>query len=93
LWFLWYHFDQFVIWEISLEQFMTMGDIDGQIEDQINPHLYWQEHPASLGSLTPDMVSLRNSQTMVIINPLVRTYYTHQHGDIMTDATILILRN
>lgn len=46
--FLRYYFDQLIKEEISFEQFMTMGDIEGQIEDQINPHVYKEEHPSLL---------------------------------------------
>jgi hypothetical protein len=72
---------------------MTMGDIEGQIEDQINPHIYQEEHPVLLESLTPDMVSSWKKSTLVIVDPLIKAYYTHQHGEIITQAHVVVLEN
>jgi hypothetical protein len=91
--FLRYYFDQLIKEEISFEQFMTMGDIEGQIEDQINPHIYQEEHPVLLESLTPDMVSSWKNTTLVIVDPLIKAYYTHQHGEIITQAHVVALEN
>ena len=90
-WFLWYYFDQLLKEEISFEQFMTMGDIEGQIEDQINPHIYQEEHPPVLWILTPDIVSLWTKDTLVILDPLVVSYYTHLYGEMTTPWHIIIL--
>lgn len=89
--FLRYYFDQLIKWEISFEQFMTMGDIDWQIEDQINPHVYQEEHPALLWVLTPELVAHWTKDTLVVVDPLIKAYYIHQHGEISTDATMVLL--
>lgn len=89
--FLRYYFDQLIKEEISFEQFMTMGDIEGQIEDQINPHIYQEEHPPLLIILTPELVAHWTKDTLVIVDPLIKAYYIHQHGEIVTDATIVVL--
>ncbi len=91
LWFLRYYFDQLVKGEISFEQFMTMWDIEWQIEDQINPHVYREEHPTHLQSLTPAIVQSRDKDTLVIIDRLIVAYYTHQYGKLVSDAKIIIL--
>lgn len=70
---------------------MTMGDIEGQIEDQINPHIYQEEHPALLWVLTPEIIAYWTKDTLVIIDPLIKAYYIHQYGEISTDATIVVL--
>ena len=89
--FLRYYFDQLIREEISFEQFMTMGDIEWQIEDQINPHIYQEEHPPLLKTLTPGLISSWTKDTLVIIDPLIKAYYIHQHGEISTDATMVVL--
>lgn len=90
-WFLRYYFDLLVKWEISFEQFMTMGDIEWQIEDQINPHVYREEHPSLLKSLTPEIVQSRDEKTLVVIDKLMVEYYTHTYGKITTQANIIVL--
>lgn len=91
--FLRYYFDQLIKEEISFEQFMTMGDIEGQIEDQINPHVYQEEHPALLRVLTPEIIAHWTKDTLVVIDPLIKAYYTHQYGEISTQAKIVALEN
>jgi hypothetical protein len=91
-WFLRYYFDQLVKHEISFEHFMLIGDIEWQIEDQINPHIYREEHPAHLDSISPEMVALWTSETLVIVDPLIYAYYIHHHGWFVTDAKILVLQ-
>lgn len=87
--FIFYYFDQLVRGEISTEQFLTMGDIEGQVEDQINPHVYQEEYPALLKILTPDSVSLWDGDTLVILDPIIQAYYTNQYGDMASDACIV----
>lgn len=70
---------------------MTMGDIDGQIDDQINPHIYQSEYPALLEALVPDRVAQRKEDDIVIIDPLILSYYQHKYGIITTPATIISL--
>jgi hypothetical protein len=92
--FLRYYFDKLIKWEISFEQFMTMGDIEWQIEDQINPHIYQEEHPALLEILTPELVSSRTKDTLVIVDLLIRSYYNHHHKSSSPYiATIIPLSN
>ena len=90
-WFLRYYFDQLVKWEISFEQFMTMGDIEWQIEDQINPHVYREEHSSVLNTLTPENTKSRDQNTLVIIDKLIMEYYIHTYGKIITQAKIIVL--
>ena len=90
-WFLRYCFDQLVRWEITFEQFMTMWDIEWQIEDQINPHVYREEHQTYLNTLTPEIVQSRDKDTLVILDRLIVSYYTHQYGDIITVGKTIIL--
>jgi hypothetical protein len=71
---------------------MTMGDIEWQIEDQINPHVYQEENPALLEILTPELVASWTKDTLVIIDPLILAYYNHQNGEIITDGIVLILQ-
>ena len=66
--------------EISHEQFITMGDIEGQDPDQINPHVYREEHPVSLTSLTPEVVSQWKDTDLVILDKVVYDYYVAQYG-------------
>jgi hypothetical protein len=70
---------------------MTMGDIEGQIEDQINPHVYQQEHPPLLSALQPAMIANWTKDTLVIIDPLIKAYYIHQHGEFTTIANVVVL--
>ena len=74
--FIFYYFDQFVKEEITLEQFMTMGDIEWSFEDQINPYLYKEEHPCYLNSITPEEVTKRESSDIIIVDKTIRSYYT-----------------
>lgn len=89
--FLRYYFDQLIKEEISFEQFVTIGDIEWQIEDQINPHVYQSEHIPLLQTLTPELTSLWDADTLVILDPLLQSYYIHQYGDLSTDAHIIVL--
>lgn len=77
--------------EISHEQFITMGDIEGQIEDQINPHIYREEHPVYLTSLTPDIVSAWTKDDLVIVDGNLMSYYEAKYGKIESEAKIIVL--
>ena len=90
--FVFYYFDQLVRKEINAEQFLTMGDVEGQIEDQINPHTYREEHPVHLTTLTPEIVASWESTDLVIIDQLIHEYYVTQHGTISTDAKIVVIK-
>jgi hypothetical protein len=90
--FLRYYFDQLIKEEISFEQFMTMGDIEGQIGDQINPHIYQEEHPTLLATLTSEIILSWTVDTLVVLDPLIHAYYIHQHDKIVTDAKIILLK-
>lgn len=74
--FIFYYFDQFVKEEITLEQFMTMGDIEWSCEDQINPYIYKEEHRCYLDSITPEEVTKRESSDIIIVDKTIRSYYT-----------------
>ena len=89
--FLFYYFNQLVKGEISHEQFITMGDIEGQIEDQINPHIYREEHPVYLTSLTPDIVNTWTKDDLVIVDENLMSYYEAQYDKIKSDAKIVVL--
>ena len=89
--FVFYYFDQLVKGEISHEQFITMGDIEGQDPDQINPHVYREEHPVSLTSLTPELVSQWKDTDLVILDKVIYDYYVAQYGAVKSDAKIMVM--
>ena len=68
-----------------------MGDIEGQIEDQINPHIYREEHPVYLTSLTPDIVNTWTKDDLVIVDENLMSYYEAQYDKIKSDAKIVVL--
>lgn len=72
---------------------MTMGDIEWQIEDQINPHVYQEEYPALLEILNPDIVSSWTKDSLIIIDPLIRSYYNNQYTPWQNTAIIISLSN
>lgn len=74
--FVFYYFDQFVKGEVSLEQFMTMGDIEWSCEDQINPYIYKEEHPCFLDSITPEEITKCKDTDLIIVDATIWTYYT-----------------
>jgi len=90
--FLFYYLDQFVRGEITHEQFITMGDIEGQIDDQINPHIYREEYPIYLTTLTPELVTQWKSDDLVVIDQLLYDYYLSKFGPLLTSAKFLILK-
>lgn len=77
--------------EISLDQFMTMGDVDGMLDDQINIHRYQEEHPVALGQLTPEQVAQWPSDALVVVDSLILAEYEHLYGKITTQATLIAL--
>lgn len=86
-----YYLDQLVRGEIDHEQFLTMWDIAGQSENQINPHIYREEHPVYLTTLTPEIVSSWMKNDLVIIDQLVLDYYLSQYGEVKSEAKIIVL--
>lgn len=90
-WFLRYYFDKLIKKEISMEQFMTMWDIEWQIEDQINPHIYQEENSALLKNLNPDKVFLWNKDEIIILDKLVYFYYSYKYDKLNTEATIILI--
>ncbi len=89
--FIFYYFDQLVKGEISHEQFLTMGDVEGQIEDQINPHIYREEHPVYLTTLTPELVSQWKDNDLVIVDKLLYDYYVSQYSEVNSEAKLVVL--
>ena len=90
--FVFFYVDQLIREEISAEQFLTMGDIEGQIEDQINPHVYREEHPVYLSSLTREIVQSWTSEDLVVLDSLLVDYYQSHNGALVSDAQIVILK-
>lgn len=90
--FVFFYFDQLIREEITAEQFLTMGDIEGQIEDQINPHVYREEHPLHLHSLTPEIVESWSSEDLIVIDTIMSDYYESQYWLISSPAKIFVLK-
>ena len=89
--FVFYYFDQFIQHEISLEQFMTMGDVENSCEDQINPYIYKQEHPCFLDTLTLQDTKKRKDSDLVIVDATLRAYYLSQHTKTVVKDNIVLL--
>ena len=89
--FLFYYFDQLVKGEITREQFITMGDIEGQVEEQINPHVYREEHPVYLTTLTPELVGQWKDNDLVLVDQVLYDYYVSQYGVVKSDAKVIVL--
>ena len=90
--FVFFYFDQLIREEISAEQFLTMGDIEGQIEDQVNPHVYREEYPVYLSILTYEIVQSWTSEDLIVLDSLLVDYYQSQNGVLVSDAKIVILK-
>lgn len=90
-WFAFYYFDQFVKGEVSLEQFMTMGDIEWSCEDQINPYIYKEEHPCYLDSITPEKITTNKDTDLVIVDATLWAYYSTKNPTQQGAGQIIIL--
>lgn len=88
--YIFFYFDQLVRGEITTEQFLAIGEVDGQIEDQINPHVYREEHPVALHVLTPELVKQWSVDDLIIVDSLLLAYYTGQYGELVTPATVIV---
>lgn len=96
-WYRRYYFHQLITNDISLEQFMNLGDVDMALPDEeiidmhLNPHTYREQHPALLDVITPDIISSWTADHIVIIDPLIYKYTVSQHWKIDTNATVVVL--
>ncbi len=86
-----YYFDQLVRGLITQDQFLTMGDVEWSLEDQINPHVYRDEHPVHVDSLTPEIVASWTDKDLVVLDKLLVAAYSWSHGALQTKATMLVL--
>lgn len=89
--FIFYYFDQFVKGEITLEQFMTMGDIEWSCEDQISPYVYKEEHPCYLDTITPEEVASRESSEIIIVDKTIWAYYTTKNPTQIWAGQVIVL--
>ncbi len=90
-WFVFYYFDQYIKREILLEQFMTMGDIEWSCEDQINPHIYKEEHPCYLDSIKYEEIAKRDNSDLIVVDKTVWAYYRSQHPDSEVKGEVVVL--
>lgn len=90
-WFVFYYFDQLVKKEISIEQFMTMGDIEWSCEDQINPYVYKEEHPCYLDTITPEEVAKRETSDLIIVDKTIWAYVQSQYPEMKVKGEMVIL--
>lgn len=89
--YVWYYFDRLVRGEISRDQFLALGDVEGLVDDQINPHVYREEHPVYLDTLTPELVTSWTDQDLVLVDQTLWTRYTTHYPDAPSLATLLVL--
>ena len=86
-----YYFDRLVRGAISQEQFLTLGDVGGVMEDQINPHRYREEHPAKLAILTPEIVQDWTEDDLIVLDATILAFYEAQHSKIDRFESLFVL--
>ena len=89
--FVFFYFDQLVRGLITQDQFLTMGDVEWSLEDQINPHVYRDEHPVHVDSLTPEIVASWTDKDLIILDRLLVAAYIGRYGALDTLATLIVL--
>lgn len=89
--FVFYYFDQLLNGEITLEQFMTMWDIEGSCPDQISPYLYKEENPCYIDSITPEDVAKWKQSDIIIVGDTLWKYYTTKNPASWSAGQVIIL--